>query len=161
MGSPRHHLLPASLVLRSTGVFKDEELIAEIPYNGSNSYEYFDNTYDLIQGEWVVYSVNCVYIRGEEQCESEWWDVGLWITNIEEHTDETIHVYPNPTDGLLNVSGKGAMRITMSNVLGQTLNEKTVEGNTILDFSGYESGMYFIRIETENGITTYLINKVH
>ena len=140
-------------VLRSTGAYKDEVLVAEIPYDGSNSYEYFDNTYDLIQGEFVYYSVNCVYIRGEEQCESEWWDVGFWITDIEENTDKSINVYPNPTNGLLNIEGQGAMRITVSNLLGQTLNEVTAEGNTTLDLSRYESGMYLIRIETANGAT--------
>ena len=145
-------------VLRSTGVFKDEELIAEIPYDGNNSYEYFDNTYDLIQGEWVVYSVNCVYIRGEEQCESEWWNVGFWITDIEENIDERINVYPNPTNGLLNVSGNGTMHITVSNLLGQKILEANVEGNTTLDLNGNESGMYLISIESANGVKVQKIN---
>ena len=142
-------------VLRSTGVYKDEELIAEIPYNGNNSYEYFDNTYDLIQGEWVVYSVNCVYIRGEEQCESEWWDVGFWITDIEENTDESVNVYPNPTNGLLNVSGNGLMHITVSNLLGQIIMEVNAEGHTTLDLSSNGSGIYLVRIESANGMTSF------
>jgi hypothetical protein len=145
-------------VLRSTGAYKDEVLVAEITYDGNNSYDYFDNTYDLIQGEWVVYSVNCVYIRGEEQCESEWWDVGFWITDIEENTDESINVYPNPTNGLLNVNGNGMMHITVSNMLGQTLNKMTAEGNTTLDLSRYESGMYLIRIETGSGVNVQKVN---
>ena len=147
-------------VLRSTGVFKDEELIAEIPYDGNNSYEYFDNTYDLIQGEWVVYSVNCVYIRGEEQCESEWWDVGFWITDIEENIDERINVYPNPTNGLLNVNGNGTMHITVSNLLGQKMMETIANGSTTLDLSRFESSMYLICIETENGITVQKVNLI-
>jgi hypothetical protein len=145
-------------VLRSTGVYKGEELIAEILYDGNNSYEYFDNTYDLIQGEWVVYSVNCVYVRGEEQCESEWWDVGLWITDIEENTDESINVYPNPTNGLLNVSGNGMMLITVSNMLGQKLLEINAEENATLDLSRYESGMYLVRVESANGVTVQKVN---
>ena len=145
-------------VLRSTGVYKDEVLIAEIPYNGHNNFEYFDNTYDLIQGEWVVYSVNCVYIRGEEQCESEWWDVGFWITDIEENADESIQVYPNPTDGLLNVSGNGTMHISVSNLLGQMLLETTTKDNTTIDLSHLESGMYLIRIETESGVSVQKVN---
>ncbi len=140
-------------VLRSTGAYKDEVLVAEIPYDGNNSYEYFDNTYDLIQSEYVYYSVNCVYIRGEEQCESEWWDVGFWITDIEENTDKNIDVYPNPTNGLLNIEGQGTMHICLSNLMGQKLMEVEAEGNTTLDLSRYESGMYLIRIENENGVT--------
>jgi hypothetical protein len=145
-------------VLRSTGAYKDEVLVAEITYDGNNSYDYFDNTYDLIQSEFVYYSVNCVYIRGEEQCESEWWDVGFWITDIEENTDKNIDVYPNPTNGLLNVSGNGTMHITMSNLLGQSMLKTTANGSTTLDLSRYESGMYLIRIETESGITVQKIN---
>ena len=145
-------------VLRSTGAYKDEVLVAEIPYDGNNSYEYFDNTYDLIQSEFVYYSVNCVYIRGEEQCESEWWDVGFWITDIEENTDKNIDVYPNPTNGLLNIEGQSTMHICLSNLLGQKLQEVTVEGSIVLDLSRFESGMYLVRIETENGVTIQKVN---
>ena len=145
-------------VLRSTGVYKDEELIAEIPYDGNNSYEYFDNTYDLIQGEWVYYSVNCVYIRGDEQCESEWWDVPIVITDLKENA-ANISIYPNPTNGLLNVNGNGTMHITVSNLLGQTLKEVTTEGHTTLDLSGYRQGFYLIRIETkDDGVTVQKVN---
>ena len=145
-------------VLRSTGTYKDEVLVAEIPYDGNNSYEYFDNTYDLIQSEFVYYSVNCVYIRGEEQCESEWRDVGFWITDIEENTDESINVYPNPTNGLLNIEGQGAMRINVSNLVGQKLMETEVEGNSVLDLSRFESGMYILSIKTENGFVVRKVN---
>ena len=145
-------------MLRSTGVDKDEVLVAEILYDGNNSYEYFDNTYDLIQGEWVVYSVNCVYIRGEEQCESEWWDVGLWITDIEEHTDDSFNVYPNPTNGLLNVSGNGTMHITVSNLLGQKILEVNAENDTTLDLSGNESSIYFVHIKSANGVKLMKVN---
>ena len=66
--------------------------------------------------------------------------------------DNGVSVYPNPTNGLLNVNGCGTMRITVSNMLGQTLFETTAEDNTTLDLSQYESGMYLIRIETESGV---------
>lgn len=145
-------------VLRSTGAYKDEVLVAEIPYDGNNSYEYFDNTYDLIQSEYVYYSVNCVYIRGEEQCESEWSDVGFWITDIEENTDKNIDVYPNPTNGMLIIEGQGTMHICLSNLMGQKLMEVEAEGNTTLDLSRYESGMYLVRIENENGVTVRKVN---
>jgi len=145
-------------VLRSTGAYKDEVLVAEIPYDGNNSYEYFDNTYDLIQSEYVYYSVNCVYIRGEEQCESEWSDVGFWITDIEENTDKNIDVYPNPTNGMLNIEGQGTMHISVSNLMGQKLMEAEAEGNTTLDLSRFESGMYLVRIEYADGVMVQKVN---
>ncbi len=67
-------------------------------------------------------------------------------------TSSSVNVYPNPTNGMLNVAGQGTMHISVLNVLGQTLQETCSEGNATLDLSQYESGMYLIRIETESGI---------
>ena len=53
---------------------------------------------------------------------------------------------------MLNIEGQGTMHISVMNVLGQTLQETCSEGNTTLDLSQYESGMYLVRIETENGV---------
>ena len=146
-------------VVRTIGAYKDgDELIAEIPYEGNSSYEYFDNTYNLVQGD-VYYSVNCVYIRGEERCESEYLDVLIDITSVNENT-ANISIYPNPTNGLLNVSGNGTMHITVSNLLGQILNEVTTEGNTTLDLSSYGQGFYLVRIATEKGFTIQKINVI-
>ena len=145
-------------VVRSIGAYKtDDELIAEIPYDGNSNYEYFDNTYDLVMGD-VHYSVNCVYVRGEEQCESEYLDVLVFITDIEENANQSIQVYPNPTNGLLNVSGNGTMHISISNLLGQKLMETSAEGNAILDLRQFDQGMYLIRIENGNGVKVQKIN---
>lgn len=67
-------------------------------------------------------------------------------------TSSSVNVYPNPTNGMLNVAGQGTMHISVLNVLGQTLQETCSEGNATLDLSQYESGMYLIRIETESGV---------
>lgn len=73
-------------------------------------------------------------------------------------TDNSVSVYPNPTNGLLNVNGCGTMLITVSNMLGQTLFETTTEDSTTLDLSSYGQGFYLVRIETENGATVQKIN---
>ena len=145
-------------VVRSVGAYKSgDELIAEIPYDGNDIYDYFDNTYDLIQGENVYYSVNSVYIRDEEQCESEYEEVLIGITAINENTTN-INLYPNPTNGLLNVNGYGTMHITVSNLLGQKLMEVNAEGDTMLDLSRFESGMYLVRSESADGVTVQKVN---
>jgi hypothetical protein len=73
-------------------------------------------------------------------------------------TNNSVSVYPNPTNGLLNIEGQGIMRICVSNVLGQTLQETCSEGNATLDLGRFESGMYLIRIETESGVTVQKVN---
>ena len=72
--------------------------------------------------------------------------------------DNGVSVYPNPTNGLLNVNGCGTMLITVSNMLGQTLFETTAEDNTTLDLSSYGQGFYLVRIATENGVMVQKIN---
>ena len=144
-------------VVRTIGAYKSgDELIAEIPYNGHVSYDYFDNTYNLIQGD-VYYSVNCVYIRGEEQCESEYLDVPIDITSVDENT-ANINIYPNPTNGILVVETQysasqptNTYRIT--NLLGQTLLQGTLTTEIQqINVSSLPDGMYLIRVETENGV---------
>ena len=136
-------------VYRAEAINKAEDPIAEIPYNGIAHYEFFDN---LVDNQWggYAYWVTSVYVRGNEHCESTDEAVSITITDIEENTTESVLLYPNPTNGLLNVSGNGTMHITVCNLLGQTLCETTAEGNVALDLSRYVSGMYLLRIETDN-----------
>ena len=81
------------------------------------------------------------------------------VDAIEETTtDNSVSVYPNPTNGMLNIAGQGMMRISVMNVLGQTLQETCSEGNVTLDLSRYDSGIYLVRIETESGVTIRKVN---
>ena len=142
-------------IYRSILVTKESELIAEVPYTGANSYEFFDDTNE--QGDYE-YEVTSVFVRGSEQCESEFEGIGnLIVTAVNENAANT-NVYPNPTNGLLNIEGQGTMHISVSNLLGQTLQETIANGNTTLDMSRLEAGMYLIRIENENGVTIQKVN---
>ncbi|MBR5630615.1 MAG: thiol protease/hemagglutinin PrtT [Bacteroidales bacterium] len=144
-------------VYRTLISYKAEgELIAEIPYDGLSTYEYFDNMASQWMGGYK-YEVTCTYARGDENCESEEEEIIIIITDLAENSGD-IQVYPNPTNGLLNIEGQGTMLISISNLLGQTLQETKAEGNTTLDMSRFESGMYLIRIETENGVTIQKVN---
>ena len=59
---------------------------------------------------------------------------------------------------MLNIAGQGTMRISITNVLGQTLQETCSEDNATLDLSRYDSGIYLVRIETESGVTVQKVN---
>ena len=144
-------------VYRAEAINKDEEPIAEILYTGAMHYEFFDN---LVENQWGGYGywVTSVYVKNDEKCESTDEAVSITVTDVEENTNSKIQVYPNPTNGLLNVSGNGTMHITVSNVLGQRILETTADGSATLDLSGYESGMYLIRIKSANGVTVQKIN---
>ena len=96
---------------------------------------------ELEDGIFLTYNNNCENDAVEEQ-----------------NFAEDIQVYPNPTNGLLNVSGCGTMHITVSNMLGQTLLEATAEDDTTLDLGSYGQGIYLVRIETANGVTVQKVN---
>jgi hypothetical protein len=72
--------------------------------------------------------------------------------------NQNINVYPNPTNGTLNVSGNGTMHISVSNILGQTLMEVSAEDNVTLDLSGYGQGFYLVRIATVTGVFVQKVN---
>lgn len=69
--------------------------------------------------------------------------------------DNSIEVSPNPTSGLLNLNFNFAqefknVNISVSNIMGQTLNSKelqnTTSGNTSFDLSNMPAGVYLIHI---------------
>ena len=79
--------------------------------------------------------------------------------SVEEVSASNARLYPNPTNGIVNIEGNNMMTISVMNVLGQKVLETTAIGNTTVDLSGFESGIYMVRIETENGVMTEKIDK--
>ncbi|MBK5213889.1 MAG: T9SS type A sorting domain-containing protein [Flavobacteriaceae bacterium] len=86
-----------------------------------------------------------------------------WYKNntlgISENESSQYTIYPNPTDGVLNVkSEKTFSKISVYNMLGQLV-ETTLENNQI-DLSKAEAGVYLLKIEdVSGGFHTYKILK--
>ena len=137
-------------VFRTTGAYKDDELIAEIDYDGSGSYAYFDNA-SGIAPEDTYYSVRSVYDNGYYQCESDFVDVMVNITGVDENTAD-IHVYPNPTNGQLHIVSQGTMNVSVYNVIGQEVMRTVAEDQVVVDLGSNDSGVYMVRIETANQV---------
>ena len=78
--------------------------------------------------------------------------------SVTEVSASSVRLYPNPTNGILNVEGEGAMTISVMNMLGQKVLKTTANGNTTIDLSGFDSGIYLVRIETENGMKIEKVN---
>ena len=142
-------------IYRNMLVTKEAELIAEVPYTGESNYAYYDSVEEIGDYE---YSVTCVFVRGDEQCESEMVNIGGIIVTAIDENSANVNLYPNPTDGLLNVTGQGMMHISVSNLLGQKLMEMHAEGNTVLDLGQFGQGIYLIRVATDNGVTVQKVN---
>ena len=80
-------------------------------------------------------------------------------TSVDENDENDVMIYPNPTNGKLNVEIEGMKQITIINNLGQVVCDNKVDGdNTIINVSQYNDGVYLVRITTENGIITKRIS---
>lgn len=73
--------------------------------------------------------------------------------NLEE-ADNHLSIYPNPTNGIVNINmnENSDISIIISDVLGKIVKEKIINSNTTLDLSNLEKGVYFI--ESSNGENT-------
>ncbi len=135
------------------------ELVAETTAN-----KYFDE----IEKGTYYYQVKAVYTRGDEECESEaalaYEDptkdyVVVEVTAIDENGVKGMMVYPNPTNGNLNITAENMRRITINNTLGQVVYDREVSSDeTIINMSQFEAGIYLVRIATENGVAVKRIS---
>ena len=72
---------------------------------------------------------------------------------ISENTDIVISIYPNPTKAYLNIEAENMTHISIANTLGQIVFDKAVDSDMeAIDMTQYNSGVFFVRITTENGV---------
>lgn len=81
--------------------------------------------------------------------------------SIDEFDNATITAYPNPVDGVLNLSSAHEItNVSIVNMLGQTvLNKTTDSGNTQIDMSALPAGNYFVKATTEKAVKTIKVVK--
>jgi hypothetical protein len=76
--------------------------------------------------------------------------------NSHENENATLVVYPNPVNSTLtvdNINTDGNATITLVDLQGKIVYNNTVSdlnGNFKIDMSNYESGVYFVRVTTDN-----------
>ena len=130
---------------------------------GANSTSYTDNTANQ-QGHYY-YKLYAVY-HDLDDCASA---PANWIhdenqfylhvyyspTGVVETEDENVAVYPNPTASRFTVEGQGLNHVTVYNTIGQVVYDSNCDGNSaVITLNNVESGVYMVRIATENGIAT-------
>ena len=83
--------------------------------------------------------------------------------DIQEKAIETIHIFPNPTNGVFNISIPENINIKSISIY--SIDGKLIDKNNYsfvrkhLDISGLEAGSYIINIETENNSFNKIIIK--
>lgn len=76
---------------------------------------------------------------------------------VEEVEASTLSVYPNPATDRLYVNAENLQSVEMYDILGHNVMTTT---NNVVDLSGFEAGVYFVTVRTENAAkTTKLVVK--
>ena len=133
-------------------VFRGDELLTPEPITGNSFVEEFPSD---VEEEYCIRVVYQDYSMACEQC------VTVQPVNVEEQSANDINIYPNPTNGLVNVKVEDMTRISVVNTMGQVVYDKDVDNeNETIDMTQYESGVYMLKITTENGIAVKKIMKL-
>ncbi len=77
--------------------------------------------------------------------------VSPMVTGIDDLTDRTFNIYPNPVSGRLTVERKGIAgnEISIHDLTGKRIQVPVREqspGKVVLDVSGLAGGMYLVRV---------------
>lgn len=82
----------------------------------------------------------------------------LYSLSIDENSLNTISVYPNPTNNILNFKGSftETLNAVVFDVLGKKVLTKTINSNTALNVSELSSGIYTIRINNTNNSIKFI-----
>lgn len=76
-------------------------------------------------------------------------------TAVSKVENVVLAVYPNPTCGIVKIEAESIRNISIFNMLGEKVFETSASGDAYeYDFSNQETGVYFIKVETEKGVET-------
>ena len=126
--------------------------------------------FDEVEKGTYYYQVTATYFEGDIECESDFTKsyfqpenkyILVDVDAIEENGVGNIKLYPNPTNGDLNISAEGMQRITVINTLGQVVYDQNANSdNEVVDMSRFDAGIYMVRIMTDNGMTTQRVSVI-
>ncbi|MFA9388792.1 MAG: T9SS type A sorting domain-containing protein, partial [Prolixibacteraceae bacterium] len=87
------------------------------------------------------------------------WDDGT-ITNIDIIRNDIFFIYPNPTTDILYLECSSNGRILVFNTKGKMVHQQLIEDvRTEINVSGFISGIYLIKFESNTGAGTSLFRK--
>lgn len=125
------------------GVKINEDLITEC-------YFYDDNVNPY---ETYTYYVEAVYDDG---CTSESSQIEVTTSGVgvSENEKLNVKVYPNPAEGFVNVKAEGLKNVELIDMMGRVISRnESSEAMTTVDLSSLTSGIYFLRVMTEAGVS--------
>ncbi len=84
----------------------------------------------------------------------EWMDANMIgecrPSSTTNHFSNNLQIFPNPSDGVFKFSNSNIQAIQVFNVTGKLMLNSTLKSNE-LDLSTFQKGIYFLKIESQNG----------
>lgn len=74
------------------------------------------------------------------------------LTDVETTMADNVSIYPNPTTGIFNISGIDNVKVAVYSITGSLVKE--FEGTGKIDIADQPNGIYLIKIQSENFVTT-------
>jgi hypothetical protein len=114
---------------------------------------HFDTTYDQL----VIFpdfqsrsTENVIYF------DNVFGEVGTLPSSISKAENTSFEIYPNPANDIVEISSKSSIsELTIYNAAGMLIKSVSPDNKKhILDVNNFESGLYIIKVMTENGITS-------
>jgi hypothetical protein len=121
---------------------------------------YLDDEANPIIGGLYCYVITAVWESETDQCESafsnEACDIWTSIGDGSLTDGSSFSMYPNPADNHVFITTSGELkRVTVYNALGQLVVDEITTGKQYeLKTSSYTIGVYMVRVETAEGVTT-------
>ena len=142
-----------SFAFASCDGFMDAVICAEVPPTlGNYSFGGFGSTK-------LTVPCGCVSVYENSDWSEQFTNIIEDCTAVTENGNNSILVYPNPTQGRVTIEADNLSHISIYNIIGAKVFESSFNADVFeFDFSGYNAGVYLIRMETSKGIETKLVS---
>lgn len=114
----------------------------EVSADGNWSFEWSNGSEELdLEGlEAGIYDLSII---SEEGCRDHYqYEVGIATTIAQK--ENTIEIYPNPASEIIQIKTSEPLQLTLFDASGKRIRDFQIMGNTQLDLSAVEPGLYFL-----------------
>lgn len=102
---------------------------------------------------------NATIIGGSDDLTIDGGVVDVTLSVAENELMNSLLVYPNPSTGIVKIKGRNLndnLKVEVFNILGQKLKENQINEVTPLDISEFNSGVYILKLKTDDKLITSL-----